>query len=166
MSEKQIPVMRTSGSDFDAMLGIYVCSAELGAVRKVMEKRIRSVPGGWRDFRLVEAKLDKLGDDLMLTIPKEKRRNLSMLAHRVRFHMTVGPQATNAMNHTDKVTVIGFDDLDVLIDAARDRCKMCTDWSRGKCDRCELGKVMDRVLRYDRKGDSWDNISDTDIANE
>ena len=165
MSEQRIiPVMRTSGSDFDAMLGYYACIAELGAVEKVMEKRIRSIPGGWRDFRLVEAKLDKLGDDLMLTIPKEKLRNLSKMAHRVRFHMTIGPQATSTASTSD--TVIGFDDLDVLIDAARDRCKMCTDWSRGKCDRCELGKVMDRVLRYDRKGDSWDNISDTDIANE
>lgn len=165
MSEKRtIPVMRTSGADFDAVLGLYASIAELTAVAKVMERRIRSVPGGWRDFRLAQAKLDKLSDDLMLTIPPEKLRNLSKMAHRVRFHMTLGPQATNTVSSND--TVIGFDDLDILIEAARDRCRMCAEWTRGKCDRCPLGKVMDRVLRYDRKGESWDSVNDDDIANE
>ena len=165
MSEKPtIPVMRTNGKDFDAILGLYAAISELEGVEKAIERRVRSIPGGWRDLRCASAKLEKLGEDLMRTVPPEKLRNLRRMVPQVRFRIVLGRQATEAVK--GDATIIGFDDLDALIDAARDRCKVCTDWSRGKCDRCELGKVFDRVLRYDRKGADWDTVNDDDIANE
>lgn len=165
MSDKPtIPVMRTNGRDFDAILGLYAAISEVEAVGKAIEKRVRSIPGGWRDLRLAQTKMEALGGQLMQTIPPEKLRNLKRMVPQVRFRIVLGRQATNAIKGDE--TIIGFDDLDVLIQAARDRCKMCADWSRGKCDRCQLGKVMDRVLRYDRKGNDWDTINDDAIANE
>lgn len=159
-----IPIMRTNGWDFDRILAFHAGLAAVDETVKFMERRVRLIPGGWRDLRLAQSKLEKLSGQILATIPPEKRRNLTKMAKRSRFHIVLGPQATQTAKAD--TALLGFDDLDVLVLAARDKCKMCTDWSRGKCGRCELGKTLDRVLRYDRNGRDWDTINDEDIANE
>ena len=159
-----VQIMRTNGQDFDRILAFFAGFAAVDEARKHLERRVRLIPGGWRDLCLVHAKLDKLTKTIMETIPPEKRRNLIKMGHRSKFHIVLGPQATQTASADE--ALLGFDDLDVLVLAAREQCKMCTDWSRGKCSRCELGKTLDRVLRYDRNGKDWDTISDEDIANE
>lgn len=158
-----IPIMRTNGRDFDTILGVWASLSELTEAGTKIEKRIRSIPNGWRDYRCVIAKLEKLADDLIQTIPKEKLPNLQRMVRRIKFKMVVGPQACST--NKDE-TVVGIDDLDKLVTAARERCTFCTDWTRGKCDRCELGKVLDRVLRYDRNGNSWDSVSDATLEED
>jgi glutamyl/glutaminyl-tRNA synthetase len=95
----------------DMVLAFYAGIAAVDETVKKMERRVRSIPGGWRDLRLVQSKLEKLGDNLMLTIPPEKLRNLKKMAKRSRFHIVLGPQATQTAKADE--ALLGFDDLDV-----------------------------------------------------
>lgn len=52
-----------------------------------------------------------------------------------------------------------MENLDVLISAAHEYCKMCDK----NCDKCKLGKALDGMIGNERqKGESWSMI---DIGN-
>lgn len=160
MSDKKIPIMRMNTQDINALLSISAAYSTIEAVGNQMEKRIRSIPNGWRDLKCVLSLTGKMVENLVMTIPPEKLPNLRRMLPKVRFKLVLGPQATN----TEKdETLIGHDDLDVLVAAARERCKMCVDWSVGKCTRCEVGRVLDHVVSFDRNGKDWDMVTDEEV---
>lgn len=154
MSEKKpIPVIRANGRDIDAMIGFHAAMTEIEESGKILERRFRAVPNGWRDYRLMRTLLDKLTDQTLDTYPFEKLVTLRRMLPRVRFKITVGPQATSNVHENE--TLLSYDDLDTLTTFAREQCKMCIDWD---CDRCKLGKTLDHVLRHDRNGGCWATI--------
>lgn len=160
MNDKKIPIMRMNSRDFDAILSWSAALSTVEAVGEQMEKRFRSIPNGWRDLKCIESLMGKLLEKLVLTVPPEKLPNFKRMLPKVRIKMTMGPQATCA----DKdERVIGYDDLDILVRNAKERCKFCADWTRGKCDQCELGKTLDHVIAFDRNGESWDRVTDKEI---
>lgn len=164
MSDKKIPIMRVNNRDFDSVLSMSAAITTIEAVGKQMEKRFRAIPNGWRDLRLVLSVTGKLLDELVATIPPEKLPNLRRMLPKVRLKLTIGPQATNAVDKDE--TVIGFDDLDTLVRAAHEQCKLCVDWTRGSCDRCQLGKTLDHVIVHDRNGGSWATVTEVELTGE
>ena len=52
--------------------------------------------------------------------------------------------------------IISTDRLNVLAQAAHDRCKICFD---GDCARCALGKVFDGIYCKDREDGRWSEMS-------
>ena len=148
--EKPIPRIRANGRDIDAMVGLHAAMTEINVSAEAIERRIRAVPNGWRDLRLIQSLLDKLIDRTLDTYPVEKLVTMRRMLPRVRFRITVGPQATSPLS--DDETVISFDDVDALTTYARKQCELCVDYN---CNRCKLGKTLDRVLRYDRDGGCW-----------
>ena len=119
-------------------------------MQKEMPERLRSIPNGWRDIRMVETVLDKLIGNLLDTIPLEKLQTLQMLMQDTQVHITYTRQIGKGKDH---VSGILTRDLDMLMAAAQDGvCKLCD----GNCDRCDLGKVFDRFMNTRReKGESY-----------
>ena len=59
------PTMRLRASETDSLFALYASLQEIDHAKGDMEKRIRSVPGGWRDISLIRAVLSKLIDRIL-----------------------------------------------------------------------------------------------------
>ena len=146
-------IVRLNGRDVNTIFGVHAALSEIVTATEQMEKRFRAIPNGWRDAKLVIAKLRILCGELMRTVPPEKLLNLSIMARRMKFRLVLGPQAAK----TDvKEVAMASDDLHILAHAAYEQCKFCPDWDN--CDRCPLGRTLDRVWTHDRNGESWATV--------
>lgn len=158
MSEnKTLPRMRLRQEETSFIVFMLLSVRRFKEMQEEMPDRLRSIPNGWRDIRLVETKLDKLVGNLLDTVPIEKLQTLKMLMPDTRVHVTYTRQIGKGKDH---VSGIATKDLDLLMAAAHDGvCKLCD----GNCDRCDLGKVFDRFMNTTReKGESY---TFADVAN-
>lgn len=149
--------MRTNNNDLNNIVGLYAAFGMIETACEEMETRVRSIHNGWRDFKCISTMLKKLAGNIVATVPQEKTPNLRRLIRRAQMRIVIGPQAAVPRDET----VIGYDDLDVLVLYARDACKMCPDWT--KCNSCKLGKTLDHLMRYDRNGKSWALVPDREM---
>lgn len=145
-----LPRSRLRQEETDSIIFLLCCETRLKAIQKHMESRLRSIPNGWRDVRMLETVLGKLVDNLLDTVPTDKLYTLKRLLPDTRMHITYTRQVGK---HKDEVTGIHEKDLDLLTAVSHDAiCKLCD----GNCDRCDLGKVFDRFLFTERdKGESY-----------
>lgn len=152
MSKNNLPLprVRLRQEETDSIIFMLCSVTRFRAIQAAMENRLRSIPNGWRDIRMVEAVLDRLVGQLQETVPTDKLYTLKRLLPDTRVHITYTRQIGKG---TDKVTGIHEKDLDLLTAVSHDAiCKLCD----GNCDRCDLGKVFDRFLFTERdKGESY-----------
>lgn len=152
MSKEKLPLprMRLRPEEMDSIVFLLCTVTRLKEIQQVMEKRLRTIPNGWRNIRMMEAVLDKMTDSLLDTVPLDKLLTLDALRPDIRVHITYSRQIGRGK---DDVTGITTADLNLLTAAAHDgNCKICD----GNCDRCTLGKVFDRFLHTQReKGESY-----------
>ena len=158
MSEnKPLPRMHLRQEETSFIVFMLLSVRRFKEMQEEMPERLRSIPNGWRDIRMVETVLDKLVGNLLDTIPLEKLQTLKMLMPDTRVHVTYTRQIGKGKDH---VSGIATKDLDMLMAAAHDGvCKLCD----GNCDRCDLVKVFDRFMNTTReKGESYTFV---DVAN-
>ena len=147
--QKPIPVIRANSKDLDLIFGLFAAEQELDRIEHEMERRIKVIPYGLRDLRLVRSLLDKLGTHLLATIQPEKRATMSRMAGHMRYKVICGPEATKI---TQDEVIFATADMNVLMTYAHKNCEVCLET---RCNQCPLGKVFDRNLAYDRNGRSW-----------
>lgn len=148
--EKNIPCIRTNRRDLDRILGLCACLQECQMAAEEMEKRFRAVPNGWRDLKLVISLLNKLVDNVLLTVPPEKLASMQRMMPRMKFKLVCGPQASQAGNDE---CIISSQEADTLANFAHEYCMTCANDTA--CNQCLLGKVLDNIMTYDRDGRSW-----------
>lgn len=116
-----------------------------------VQKRLRMIPGGWRDMRMLYARMEGLLRDMWFTFEPEKRAQIRRMQTGMRNKLVVGPQACKDAG----LFVLSEKDLGVLLFSATDRCKTCLG-TPGECKRCQLGKTLDDVSFISRGDDrSW-----------
>ena len=150
---ERVEEMRLRGDDLTRMLGLYAADAELATAVKDenVKRRMRLLPNGWRDLRMIQARLAKLTDAIQWTVPKEKRVGFARTAQRCRYIVMQGPLAVKPKPNEEEI--ITTKELDELVSSAWEgRCRMCVD---GNCDRCDLGRVLDGLVAQDRAGGCW-----------
>lgn len=156
MTEEQkrnTPVIRANKEEIGIVFGMLAACQELEKAEERMYKRVKSVPNGWRDLRLVKTKISGLVDDLLITFPHEKLLSMQRMLPHMRYKVMFGAQASQIGKDE---CVIDTDKLNVLAMAAHDRCKICFE---GECSRCELGKVFDGIYCKDREDGRWSEMN-------
>lgn len=132
---KPIPVIRSNRHDINRMMGIFAAINEFELCEKEMENRIRAIPNGWRDMRLIDRKLTDIINGLVQTFPQEKmislRRMIPGMAYKAYY-------AKPAAVEKDE-TIMEQSQVDVLCDYAHEQCKMCIDM---KCSACPLAMSL------------------------
>lgn len=149
---KNIPVIRANREHINTLFGIFASLQEMEKAQEVMEKRIRSIPNGWRDFRLVCTVMNRLINDLCLTFPVEKLTSIQRMLPHMRYKVHCGVAASSLK---DDENLIASDDLDTITRFSHEQCKLCVDQ---ECSKCKLGRTYDRIFMYDRDGRSWANV--------
>lgn len=159
MEKNNISIVRANTHDLDLLFGLFAAAQELNRCETEMEKRVRAIPNGWRDLRLIRTKLNKLLDDLILTVQPEKRATMNRMAPRMRFRVWCGHEVIKTAPNE---VVITQNEMTTLLEYAWSaECSICME---GRCDQCKLGKVFDSILSYDRNGGSWASIDPKGVS--
>ena len=152
MKKENIPLPRfhLRQEETDSIIFLLCALWRIKEIQTVMEKRLRTIPHGWRNIRMIETVLDHMLTDILNTVPPEKLVTLKALIPDTRVRITYSRQVGKGK---DDVSGILTRDLDMLCAVSHDAvCKLCD----GSCDRCQLGKVFDRFLNTAReKGESY-----------
>lgn len=158
-----LPRMHLRQEETDGLVYLLCMVPRLRDIQTHMEKRLRTIPNGWRNIRMMESVLDNMLTDLLNTVPVDKLVTLQALMPDTRVHVTYTRQIGRGK---DDISGILTKDLDMLCTAAHDGvCRLCDK----DCDRCQLGKVFDRFLNTTRrKGESYTfmNMDGADAAQE
>lgn len=156
MTEEQkrnTPVIRANKEEIGIVFGMLAACQEFDKAEKMMYKRVKAIPNGWRDLRMVKSVVNRLVDDLLLTFPPEKLLSMQRMLPHMRYKTIFGAQASQLGKDE---CVISTDKLHILAKAAHDRCQICFD---GDCNRCELGKVFDGIFCKDREDGRWSEMN-------
>ena len=125
---------------------------ELEKAQDVMENRIRAVPNGWRDVKMICSRLDHLVNDLCQTYPLEKMVSIQRMLPHMKYKVQCGVTASNLKEDEN---LIASDDLDTISIYAHEQCKLCIDQD---CSKCKLGRTFDRIFMHDRDDGSWAHV--------
>ena len=151
--EKKAPeVSRLRADEMDNLLALYASLQEMETAKRVMEARLRSIPGGWRDISMIRSVLSRLIEQLMKTIPSDKLLSLSRNVK----HMSYRVYLAHPVTKPREEVIVGGNDLHTLVEKAHAwNCTLCEQ----DCNKCELGQALDHVMIQCRgRRESWADI--------
>lgn len=153
MSEKKpLPTFRVSAEQYKTIFGLCAALRQFGKAESDLFKRIEVIPNGKRDLHLILSVGRKLVQNITDTIPEDKRESVKRQSKHTTFDILIRPR----MNLLEKYEiVVDTKEMNTALYYAHEQCKFCIE---GKCDRCKLGKTLDRLMTYDREGKSWADI--------
>lgn len=155
-NDKPLPVIRFRRDEVNTFLKICAGLDSLEEYEEEYPARIKAIPGGWRDLKMMIAVLRKLIRHIKQTLPPEKREGIELTLKHTKYKLYCGRPAAQEKD----ITVLTMENLDVLVQNAHaGQCRLCV---KDTCAGCALGKTLDQVLTYDRDGRSWaaTNISE------
>ena len=125
-----------------------------------METRLKMIPNGWRDLKMMFQRIDWLCVKLMETIPEEKRETLAVqmqgIHYKIYTHMDAAPPKDYALVNTSQ--------YDTVCIAAHEQCMLCGHPER--CKSCQLGKALDAHLPFSRtKSYAYIDLADVILGN-
>ena len=68
-SEGKYPM---TGKEYTALLRIFATETALVETEPVLRDRLRTIPNGWRDFKMIIRRLGDLSSDILDTVPLKK----------------------------------------------------------------------------------------------
>lgn len=105
-----------------------------------LRERLKLVPNGWRDFRLVFTTLDRLLKNLYNTIPDKGTAYLSKIVQHGEIIIRFTPAA-----RSPEWSVVRDDDLAAIINLAMTaECAICLKQGR-EAKKCELRKALENI---------------------
>lgn len=157
------PTIRARQAEVEELFAFFAVLQEIEKAKVDMRARLKAVPNGWRDIRMIETVLRSLIDRLLLTLPGEKllsiKRVLPRMSYKVYFNRAVVPTRDDS-----DATIISMDDLDEIVKTAHgNRCICCDD----NCNQCALGKAFDHIfVKHRARNESWSylNIAEDDSS--
>ena len=122
---------------------MYVASfdARLGLDCMCLEKRLKSIPDLWRQYRIAMAAIDKVVDGLYETMPPESLLSIRRMCD----NSNVILQPKNAIDRTSDVEVAHTDDLRVLVnETMKANCAMCLK-EGAEIRKCHIRKALTNI---------------------
>lgn len=147
---KALPKKRANRDEVDTF---YLLAAALSALmsgEELLKSRAQMIPGGWRDLRMIRAKLENLVLCMLNTFELDKQHHIGRQMQHIRIKTVFGPEASK----DPEMFMLPIEDLALLVHASTQECKlgMCPS---AECARCKLGKVLDRVSFVSRGDRAW-----------
>lgn len=135
-----------SHREYQAIRALFGSQNSLINAQKDLENRIRVIPDGWRDFRLVYSVLEKLLTKLLRTVPSQKLLSMKRELKDTYCEVKVKGAAGQTLEG-DLLRVVPQQDLETVVNAAMDfRCFACD-----RCDykKCRLYQAINNLYHYD-----------------
>ena len=145
-----LPKKAANRAEVDAYYYMDAFYDAIGRIKGDMEKRLKMLPGGWRDMNLVYSKMGRLLRELSGTFEPEKALQIKRMGQSVRVRLEFNRPVVAA----NDMFLVDMQEMGVLITAASQHCKlnMCMPH---ECRKCQLGKVMDKLSWVSREDRAW-----------
>jgi hypothetical protein len=140
--------------EYYALRNLFGMVSSFEVTAKDLEKRVKSIPGGWRDMRLLTVLSEKLMKNVVETIPTKKlqliRKELEHTVVHIDVKNNVLPKKESADN---RFTYVPEGTIDRLVDiAVQTECLFCE--KKGKdAKHCQLRKDIEMTYMYDIPSD-------------
>lgn len=136
-----------SGSEYYALRAMMGMVSTFETEIPAIEKRLRSIDGGWRDTRLIQTKAAKLLDSLIGTIPPKKLMQIRQEISHTRVEINVVRDVSG--RHRKQFTYVPNDALEWLEEQIIDmNCIMC-DKTAKESRRCPIRRHLKELYCYD-----------------
>lgn len=138
---------KLSGHEYYALRSLIGVVSTFQANETAIEKRIRTIPNGWRDLKLIESVANKLFRNILDTIPKQKLLQIQKELVNVRVEVNVIPDYTGKKK--DCFTYVPQDKLEWLEDQVCSvNCDFCTK-TLEESRKCPVRKNIEGLHHYD-----------------
>lgn len=142
-----------SGREYFALRALMGIVSTFATEDQILEKRLKNVPMGWCDIKMIEAKADRLLDAVLATVPQKKLAQIRQEIEHTRVEINVIRDVTGA--HKKAFTYVPNDALEWLEEQVVDlNCMMC-DKTEKESRKCPIRKNIEALYQYDfpeRKG--------------
>lgn len=113
-----------------------------------LEKRLRGVPGAWRDIHLCSSKLLHVFESILPTIPREKLKMVKAELPQIELYVRIKGASVFDLDEYDNV-IVPKKTLDALAKVACNReCELCDKHGK-EVKRCKLRKLLGETFPYD-----------------
>lgn len=107
----------------------------------ILEDRLKKIPNGWRDFRLVSSVLEKLVGKIYETLPDKTMRHILHLTDKG--EVVIRPKPMVKLQ--EKTQFLTDEDLNMLVNTAISaECAMCVRDGREQ-KKCKLRRTLENV---------------------
>lgn len=144
----QLPRTRPTSDEVLSEFSLFAACQLLEDSGKELERRVRLLPDGWRDYRLAVSKASRVATDVLCTFTPDRLAGMQKQLPLMHCKVYTGKPAVADPD----CLYMTVDDFSVICKAAHEKCALCMEQH---CARCELGKMFDRHLLYDRGDLTW-----------
>lgn len=134
-----------SGREYDSIRYIWTAFSTLDAYSASLKDRLKLIPGGWRDIRLLHAVSKNLERKLFDTVPIRKAAAMKAEMNNSSLTMSVrmADQRLPGIMYMDEHALIAL--IDLLVSRECLLCEKC-----GKdAKRCVIRRTIEDVMHYD-----------------
>ena len=132
--------------EYQSLRSLFGAKNALEQTHNQLERRVRTIPGGWRDFRLLMTLVDKLLGAVLRTIPQKKLLQIRAELSRTVCEIKVQGVAGN-LSDDKLLRMVPQGALETVVNESMSmKCFACE-----RCDykRCELFKAIESLYNYD-----------------
>lgn len=106
-----------------------------------MERRLKSIPGGWRDLKMLSAVTYKLMEKIFITMPTDQLESLRKALDSLKVSIKYSPLSSVQ----DGDIAVRVEHLDVVMNAAHEgKCWFCSN-NHLEARKCKLRAVLDAL---------------------
>ena len=136
-----------SGQEYYATRALMGIVSTFETELKVLEKRLKAVPYGWRDAKMIAAVADSLLIRLLKTVPPNKLAQIQQEISHTRVEINVTRDYTGKSK--EQFTYVPNSALEWLEDRVIDmECSMC-DLDEKQAKKCPVRKNIEALYMYD-----------------
>lgn len=140
---RELEVMETNAREVHNIEFLAGLDAQLVSGQKILENRLKKIPGTWRDFRLAVTTTERVLDAVYETLPTKTLLHMQ----RIRQCGEVIIRPRPAIKMPDDVQIVNKDDLKLLINTAiAAECAVCLKDKRGQ-KKCKLRSAMQTIAQ-------------------
>lgn len=134
-----------TGKEYTALLRIFATETALVETEPVLRDRLRTIPNGWRDFKMIIRRLGDLSSDILDTVPLKKLFQIQREVKAVRVKLSIGPDASCK---DDQVIYINEKAFIALLDqVVQYNCLLCDKHGR-EVKKCPWLKLIEDAMPY------------------
>ena len=136
--------IKLTASDRESLMRLNIAYEILETEGDNLDRRLRQISGGKRDYGLIKAKINRLMHDVVDTIPQDQLmtyiRSLKMASY------TIGIKKPGKMERNDKEygLWLSFDVINALLTGCHDHCMMCPG-DKAERRACKLRKALETI---------------------
>lgn len=142
-----------SGREYYALRELFGVVSTFNNCAGELDKRVRSIPGAYRDYRMIQSVVEKLVRKLLTTVPKNKLVQISKELKYTRIVVEVKPEITPSRDDGNLLTYVPQRALERIMEKVVGYECFCCEKAGKDARRCQLRRDIEATYHYDYPDD-------------